>query len=154
MSDKRGIGAKRLLQVKEEFNKIYRLLKDCPVINKIFFIPKAEYISRQKRVYNALKEKGISVGMVFCDEHYNGDVPYLGGNTNITVEQVGGIIGRTGFHIIAGLEGGYVSEQLAYRANAKVHKVEMLKLADEEYPINAEKVEDIIRGITGGRVKK
>ena len=42
---------------------------------------------------------------MFSDEHYNGDVPYLGGNTNITIEQMTGVIGPNGFHIIAGLEG-------------------------------------------------
>jgi len=50
--------------------------------------------------------KGLACGIVFSNEHYNGDVPYLGGNTNITVESVAGIIGKNGFHILAGLEGG------------------------------------------------
>jgi hypothetical protein len=57
-------------------------------------------------------------------EHYDGDVANLGGNTNIQIEQVAGVIGKTGFHIVAGLEGGYVAEQLAERARAKVSKAE------------------------------
>ena len=91
---------------------------------------------------------------MFSDQHYNGDVPYLGGNTNISIEQVAGAIGKGGFHIIAGLEGGYIAEQLAPRAKAIVHKAEMLKLADEEYPIEAERVEEIIEAAAGGKVKR
>ena len=81
---------------------------------------------------------------MYSNEHYNGDVPYLGGNTNISIEPVAGVIGKGGFHLLAGLEGGYVAEQLAPRADIKVHKVEMLKLADEDYPVEAEKLEDVI----------
>ena len=68
-----------------------------------------------------------------------GDVPCLGGNTNIAIEQVAGVIYPAGFHIIAGLEGGYVAEQLAPRSGALVHKVELLQFADEKYPIQAER---------------
>lgn len=150
----KGIGAKRLEQTKDEFRKISKILEGCNVVDKNFSIPAGEFIERQKKTYSALKEKNISAGVVFCDQHYNGDVPYLGGNVNITVEQVAGVVGRNGFHIIAGLEGGYVAEQLAGNACAKVHKAEMLKLADEEYPINAEKIENIIEEAAGGRVGK
>ena len=76
------------------------------------------------------------------------------GCTNISVEPIAGVIGKNGFHLLAGLEGGYLAEQLAYRSGCKVHKVEMLKLADEEYPIEAEKVEDVIEAAVGGRPKK
>ena len=69
------------------------------------------------------------------------------------IEPVAGVIGKGGFHMLAGLEGGYVAEQLAGRAGIKVHKVEMLKLADEEYPIDAEKLEDVIEEAAGGRPK-
>jgi hypothetical protein len=89
---------------------------------------------------------------VFSDEHYSGDVPYLGGNTNISIEQVAGVIGPNGFHIAAGLEGGYVAEQLADRAGAIVHKVELLQLADEKYPIRAERLEDVIAAAAGKNV--
>jgi Xaa-Pro aminopeptidase len=89
------------------------------------------------------------VGFVFSDEHYNGDVPYLGGNTNIGIEQIAGVIGSKGFHITAGLEGGYVAEQLAPRAKATVHKVELLQLADEKYPIRAERLEEVLEAASG-----
>jgi len=143
----------RIDRLKKEFKLIEKILKDAPSIDKNFSIPKEEFIERQKKVYNAIREKGFDVGFVFSDEHYDGDVPYLGGNTNIQIEQVAGVIGKNGFHIIAGLEGGYIAEQLAKRANAKVHKVEMLKLADEEYPINAERIEDVFEEANNGKVK-
>jgi Xaa-Pro aminopeptidase len=143
----------RIEELKKEFKLIEKILKDAPSIDKNFSIPKEEFIERQKKVYNAIREKGFDVGFVFSDEHYDGDVPYLGGNTNIQIEQVAGVIGKNGFHIIAGLEGGYIAEQLAKRANAKVHKVEMLKLADEEYPINAERIEDVFEEANNGKVK-
>src|SRR5688572_14329544 len=139
-----GIGSARLGQLREEFQKVERILERTPTVDKSFQIETAEFVARQQRVYQALREQGFEVGFVFSDEHYDGDVPYLGGNTNISIEQVAGVIGKTGFHIVAGLEGGYIAEQLASRAGAKVHKVEMLKLADEEYPINAERLEDVI----------
>jgi Xaa-Pro aminopeptidase len=77
-------------------------------------------------------------------------VPYLGGNTNITVEQVAGIVGKSGFHLLAGLEGGYVAEQLSGRSGCKVHKTELLQLADEVYPVAAERIEDVLVEANGG----
>ncbi|HPP66556.1 MAG TPA: M24 family metallopeptidase [bacterium] len=144
----------RINQIKQEFEKILTVLETTKPIDKTFSIPTSEFIERQKKAYNGIANMGLDAGIVFSDQHYNGDVPYLGGNTNITIEQVAGVIGKTGFHIIAGLEGGYVSEQLAKRASAKVHKVEMLKLADEEYPINAEKLENVIEEAAGKKVNK
>ncbi len=141
-------------QIKDEFEKILKVLRTTEPIDKSFSIPEKEFIERQKKTYEGIKNIGLDAGIVFSDQHYNGDVPYLGGNTNITIEQVAGVIGETGFHIIAGLEGGYVSEQLAKRASAKVHKVEILKLADEEYPINAEKLENVVEEAAGRKVKK
>lgn len=144
----------RLNELRLEFAKVEKVLAETPAVDKFFSIPTEEFAARQQKTYEALRERGLEVGFVFSDEHYDGDVPYLGGNTNIQVEQVAGVAGKTGFHIIAGLEGGYIAEQLASRANAKVHKAEMLKLADEEYPINAERVEDIVEAAAGGKVKQ
>ena len=42
------------------------------------------------------------------------------------------MIGPNGFHVVAGLEGGYVAEQLADRAGATVHKVELLAAGRRE----------------------
>ena len=38
---------------------------------------------------------------------------------------------------------------MAPRSGAKVHKIELLKLADEDYPIDAERLEDIIEEAAG-----
>ncbi|TFG20881.1 MAG: M24 family metallopeptidase [Promethearchaeota archaeon] len=140
-------------RLEEEFKIILEIIeKYKEKIDPFMEIPLNEYKRRQKAVYNALKQSGLSAGIVFSDEHYCGDVPYLGGNTNISIEQVAGIIGKTGFHIIAGLEGGYIAEQLASRAGAVVHKAELLQLADEKYPIEAEKLEDVIEAATEEKI--
>lgn len=144
----------RLFQLREEFKKVERVLCEAPTIDKSFSVPKEEFLARQRRVYKALQEEGLEIGFVFSDEHYNGDVPYLGGNTNIQIEQVAGVLGMNGFHIAAGLEGGYIAEQLAGRAGATVHKVEMLKLADEEYPIRALRLEEVIERAAGKQVAR
>ena len=134
----------KISRISEEFPMILKILKKYKdLIDLSIQIPTQEYLKRQKSVYHSLQQEGFEIGFVFSDEHYSGDIPYLGG-TCISIEQVAGVIGKTGFHIIAGLEGGYVAEQLAPRADAKVHKVELLQLADEKYPIEAERIEAVI----------
>lgn len=153
----KGIGAKRLSEFRGEFKKIDKILASCPTVKKDLSVPTEEFVARQKRVSKALAAAGFDVGFVFSDEHYNGDVPYLGGNTNVSIEQIAGVIGKTGFHITAGLEGGYIAEQLAFRAKATVHKVELLQLADEKYPIRAVRLEEVIEAAAGkplSQVKK
>ena len=132
--------------------KVLRILQDTPPIDREYMAPLEEFQARVRRTNQALQKHGHTVGLVFSDEHYAGDVPYLGGNTNISIEQVAGVIGPNGFHVVAGLEGGYVAEQLADRSGATVHKVELLQLADEKYPIRAERLEDVIHAAAGGEV--
>jgi len=146
-----GVGEKRLRQMREEFEKVAIVLDSCETVDKAFSVSASEFKRRQKAVYSALQKKGVDVGFVFSDEQYCGDVPYLGGNTNVTIEQVAGIMGETGFHIVAGLEGGYVAEQLAERSGSTVHKVQILQLADEKYPIKAERLEDVLAEANGGQ---
>lgn len=134
---------------RRDLERVVRVLENARTIDRAFMAPEEEFRRRVKAVNNALEQHGHRVGFVFSDEHYAGDVPYLGGNTNLSIEQVAGVIGPSGFHIIAGLEGGYVAEQLAARAGASVHKVEMLQLADEKYPIAAERLEDVITAAAG-----
>jgi len=134
---------------KKEADIIVEVLKEAPGFDKEFRIPKEEFRIRQEKVIKALEDLGLSCAVVYSDEHYNGDVPYLGGNTNISIEPVAGVIGKNGFFILAGLEGGYIAEQLAPRSGCQVHKVEMLKLADEDYPIDAMRVEDVIEMAAG-----
>jgi Xaa-Pro aminopeptidase len=144
----------RRSQLAEEFGKVERVMAAMPAVDKFFQVPLAEFRARQERVAAALAAQGLTVGFVFSDEHYDGDVPYLGGNTNISIEQVAGVIGPRGFHVVAGLEGGYIAEQLAPRAGATVHKVELLQLADEKYPIEAERIEDVIEAAAGQAVDR
>ncbi|MGH9524529.1 MAG: M24 family metallopeptidase [Terriglobales bacterium] len=135
-----------------DFDRVLRIVEDTPAIDREYVAPREEFQSRVKRVNEVLQKHGHTVGLVFSDEQYAGDVPYLGGNTNVSIEQVAGVIGPDGFHIAAGLEGGYVAEQLAGRAGAEVHKVELLQLADEKYPIRAERLEDVIAAAAGKAV--
>jgi Xaa-Pro aminopeptidase len=144
-----NIGEGRIRELRSDFEAVLRVLEQSEAIDKHLEVQTEEFTRRQETTWKALSAAGFDVGFVFSDEHYDGDVPYLGGNTNISIEQVAGAIGPTGFHIIAGLEGGYVAEQLAPRANAKVHKVELLQLADEEYPIKAERLEDVLAEAAG-----
>jgi Xaa-Pro aminopeptidase len=137
---------------REDLEKVLRVLAEAPAIDREYMAPREEFQTRVRRTNEALQRHGHTVGLVFSDEHYSGDVPYLGGNTNISIEQVAGVIGPNGFHIAAGLEGGYVAEQLADRAGAIVHKVELLQLADEKYPIRAERLEDVIAAAAGKNV--
>src|SRR5689334_13918909 len=97
-----GISSVRRSQFRDEFEKIYRILEACKTVDATFMAPTEEFLRRQQAVTHALGTRGLDVGFVFSDEHYNGDVPYLGGNTNISIEQVAGAIGPQGFHIIAG----------------------------------------------------
>src|SRR3954454_21778788 len=137
---------------REDLTKDLRVLQDTPPIDREDIAAIEEFQSRVRRTNQVLQQHGHTVGLVFSDEQYAGDVPYLGGNTNISIEQVAGVIGPTGFHVVAGLEGGYVAEQLADRAGATVHKVELLQLADEKYPIRAERLEDVILAAAGKEV--
>jgi Xaa-Pro aminopeptidase len=149
-----GIGEARILDLELDFYKVLSILDQCEVVDKQLQVDTEEFMRRQNATWQALKTADLDLGFVFSDEQYSGDVPYLGGNTNITIEQVAGAIGPTGFHIIAGLEGGYVAEQLAPRARAKVHKVELLQLADEKYPIQARKLENVLAEAAGKTVQR
>ena len=135
-----------------DLERVLGVLRETPALDREYLAPREEFESRVRRVNQTLERHGHTVGLVFSDEHYAGDVPYLGGNTNISIEQVAGVVGPSGFHVVAGLEGGYVAEQLADRAGALVHKVELLQLADEKYPIRAERLEDVIRAAAGKEV--
>ena len=139
-----------ITRLQNDFELVKKILADAPEIDKFARISPDEYRSRGEKLYAALAENGLEVGLVFSDEHYCGDVPYLCGNCNLTVEQVAAVVGRNGTHLIAGLEGGYVAEQLTGNYPVSVHKAELLQLADEKYPVAAEKFEDILAIANGG----
>lgn len=138
----------------KQANIIADVLSKAPKIDKNLRVGRAEFERRQKAVYQALHAAGFDGGIVYSDEHYHGDVPYLGGNTNIHVEPVSGIVGKNGFAILAGLEGCYVAEQLSPRSGCRVGRVEMLKLADEEYPVEVDRMEDVVEDICGGKPQR
>jgi Xaa-Pro aminopeptidase len=150
----RRLGGNSMFDAKlwnKQANLVADILSRAPSFNKEERIGTAEFQRRHRAVMDALTANGYDCGLVYSDEHYAGDVPYLGGNTNISIEPVAGVIGRNGFYLLAGLEGGYCSEQLAPRSGCKVRKVEMLKLADEDYPVAACRVEDVLEEACGGR---
>lgn len=136
-------------QWKREADIIADVLRRAPSFDKDFRIGPDEFIARWQKTWDALEAAGIDVGFVYSDEHYCGDVPYFGGNTNVHIEPVAGLVGRNGFFLLAGLEGGYCAEQLAPRSGCKVRKVEMLKLADEDYPVEAVRMEDVLEEACG-----
>ncbi len=136
-------------QWKREADIVADVLRRAPSFDKDYRIPQEEFIARWKKTWDRMQEQGIDVGFVYSDEHYCGDVPYFGGNTNIHIEPVAGLIGKNGFFLLAGLEGGYCAEQLAGRSGCKVRKVEMLKLADEDYPVEAVRIEDVFEEACG-----
>ena len=122
---------------KKDADIIADVLSHAPSFDKEYRIGQDEFKARWQKTWNALEAMGIDLGFVYSDEHYCGDVPYFGGNTNIHVEPVAGVVGKNGFFLLAGLEGGYCAELLSPRSGCKVRKVEMLKLADEDYPVEA-----------------
>ena len=87
-----NIDQTRINELRQDFEKVLKVLENCDSIEKALSVPKAEFQRRQNSTWSRLDPLGIDVGFVFSDEHYNGDVPYLGGNTNITIEQVAGAI--------------------------------------------------------------
>ena len=89
----------------KQANIVADILARAPKIDKTLRVGTEEFRRRQKAVYQALAAAGYDGGIVYSDEHYHGDVPYLGGNTNISVEPVAGIVGKNGDGILAGLEG-------------------------------------------------
>src|SRR5437764_13014051 len=101
-----ALTAERRGQLRREFALVERVLEVTPAIDKSFGISSAEFRRRQATVAAALAEKGLAVGFVFSVEHYDGDVPYLVVDTNVSIEQVAGVIGPEGFHVVARLERG------------------------------------------------
>jgi hypothetical protein len=141
----------------KKLQKIETIAEKSRKIDKRFTISKAEFVERRRTVWKAVqKAAGVDVAFAFSDEHYSGDVPYLGGNTNYSIEQVAFGLGpdaaRSG--IIAGFEGVYIAGQLAPRAGVCVYPTESLQLADEKYPVEGFSLKDILKKIAGKEVRK
>src|SRR5215467_5419595 len=88
---------------RQDLERVLRVLQETPTVDREYMAPREEFQARVRRTNQALKQRGHTVGLVFSDEHYAGDVPYLGGNTNMPIEQVAGVIGPNGSHVVAGL---------------------------------------------------
>ena len=78
---------------KKQADIVADVLSRAPAFDKGIRVGIDEFKRRQNAVYQALAAAGFDAGLVYSDEHYHGDVPYLGGNTNISIEPVAGIIG-------------------------------------------------------------
>src|SRR5258708_33150839 len=111
-----GINESRKQELAGEFGKVLDVLAECPGVDKDLTVPPEDFARRQAATWAELEQAGLDVGFVFSGEPYDGDGPYLGGDTNITIEQVAGVIGRTGFNLVAGLGGGSGSCPGAARA--------------------------------------
>ncbi len=133
----------------EKAAKVDRILARAPKFDKFARISTEEFKKRAADLYAEMEKSGLECALVYSDEHYHGDVPYLGGNINFCVEPCAGLLGKNGFHLLAGLEGGYSCEQMGKRSGCRLHKAEFLKLADEEYPVAAEDVHDILTECCG-----
>ncbi len=133
----------------EKAAKVDKILAKAPKFDRDARISTEEFKKRASDLYAKMEKAGYECALVYSDEHYHGDVPYLGGNINFCIEPCAGLLGRNGFHLLAGLEGGYSCEQMGKRSGCKLHKAEFLKLADEEYPVAAEDVHDILKECCG-----
>ncbi len=140
-----------------KLKKLEILVEKSPQIDRHFSIPREEFVERRRLIWKALlKESNIDVAFAFSDEHYSGDVPYMGGNTNYSIEQVAFGLGPDPCisGIIAGFEGVYIAAQLAKRAGIRVYPTESLQLADEKYPVEGFSLKDILETIAGRKVNR
>ena len=136
----------------EKLRKLETIVERAPGIDRRYGISREEFVERRRRVWAAVQEAAdVDAAFAFSDEHYSGEVPYLGGNTNYSVEQVAFGLGPDPFRsgIIAGFEGVYVAGQLAPRAGVAVYPTESLQLADEKYPVEGFTLKDILKKIAG-----
>ena len=70
---------------------IGNILEKAEVFDKEYLLPTEEFVERQKKTFEMLQAEGFDCGIVYSDEHYCGDVPYLAGNCNIIVEPIAAV---------------------------------------------------------------
>ena len=107
---------------------VSKVLEKAPSFEKGYMLPAQEFKLRQEKTWNMLKQKGYDCGIVYSDEHYCGDVPYLAGNNNIIVEPIGAVLGENGLYLMAGPESAIVAEQFCPRSGAKIRVMDILNL--------------------------
>ncbi len=81
-----GVGVERLAGLRREFEAVERILSRAPQVPWDRAVSTGEFLRRQQAVWEGLARAGLDCGFVFSDQHYCGDVPYLGGNTNVSIE--------------------------------------------------------------------
>jgi hypothetical protein len=144
---------------REKTERVLRILDSWPEIDRSKKIPTSEFIERRRKTWAAIggPPYNADVGVVFSDDHYSGDVPYLFGNTNAAIEQVAGAVGPDDLNksgIIAGFEGVYVAGQRAGHGGTVVYPTESLQLADEIYPVEGFSLKEILDRIAGKEVRR
>ena len=137
----------------KQANIIADVLDQAPEVDRNYRLPPEEFIARQKNVMQMLRENGADCGIVYSNEHYCGDVPYLAGNNNIIVEPIAAVLGKEGLFFIAGLESGIVAEQLCHRSGVKIKKVDIHKIDEPDYSTDLLRPEQIIDMACGGKPK-
>jgi hypothetical protein len=60
---------------RKDLDKILRILQDTSAIHREYMAPLEEFQARVRRTNQALQHHGHTVGLVFSDEQYAGDVP-------------------------------------------------------------------------------
>lgn len=128
---------------------ISKVLESAETFDTEYLLPREEFLLRQKKVWDMLEREGAECGIVYSDEHYCGDVPYLAGNNNIIVEPIAAVLGKNGLFFIAGLESGIVAEQFCHRSDVKIRKTDILKIGSENYPEGVLTPEQIIEEACG-----
>ena len=134
---------------KRQAEIVCRVLENAPSFDKSYYLPPEEFTMRQQKVMRMLEQEGYDCGVVYSDEHYCGDVPYLAGNSNMIVEPAAAVIAKNGLYFIAGLESGIVAEQFCHRSGVKIRKVDILQVDNPDYPPNLPSPIDIIEEACG-----
>ena len=135
-------------------NIVADVIEKAPKFDKDFRISPEEFSARQKKVWKMLQAEGADCGVVYSDEHYCGDVPYLAGNNNIIVEPIAAVLGKNGLYFIAGIEAAIVAGQFCHRSGVKIRSVDILNVGSDNYPENLLTPMDIIEEACGEKPKK
>lgn len=133
---------------------VSKVLEKAPSFEKGYMLPAEEFKTRQENVWNMLKQKGYDCGIVYSDEHYCGDVPYLAGNNNIIVEPIGAVLGEKGLYLMAGPESAIVAQQFCPRSGAKIRVMDILNLGTGQADKNLSMPAAIVMEACGKKPEK
>jgi hypothetical protein len=82
--------SERWSEWRRESQAVERVRRAAPIFDKFKRIPKPEFHAREARVAAALAAADFDGGLVYSEEHYAGDVPYRGSNTNVLTSMLPG----------------------------------------------------------------